>query len=291
MSSDDENPRVRWRPCPTDELEAPIVRAVPYVELRLEHLGLEPTGGIDRFFPDAVPYACGDEARVFFWRPTLADPNPEPADWVAACATPFGLYGLDSVPAPAPPLAEEGGAGVTVVVEGTFAGEASLARLRSYRPPTVRIEDASADALVLSADGSRHALASGTRRRIELPSRDAVNVESGKSLPVSPEVVVRYPGGRQLYHPAVGTTDRLFPSFGLDLDRVPNPLAVPTHNGELDHGTLADELGVDAASRPYAERVLWQAFAYSAFDPHRESPPEVGQCPDGHLVLRDEGPA
>lgn len=34
--------------------------------------------------------------------------------------------------------------------------------------------------------------------------------------------------------------------------------------------------------------VLWQAFAYSAFDPHAAATPELAQFPDGHLVLGTE---
>lgn len=63
------------------------------------------------------------------------------------------------------------------------------------------------------------------------------------------------------------------------------PLAVPTANGELDHEALAASLGVDLSARPYPERVLWQAFAYTAFDPHADSVPELWQFPTGHLAL------
>lgn len=103
---------------------------------------------------------------------------------------------------------------------------------------------------------------------------------------VTPELVVRYPGSRELHHPAPGADYRLFPSFGLELDDLPDPVPVPTTAGELDDAALATALGVDLSERPYPERVLWQAFAYTAFDPHSETTPELAQLEDGHLVVR-----
>jgi hypothetical protein len=35
--------------------------------------------------------------------------------------------------------------------------------------------------------------------------------------------------------------------------------------------------------------VLWQAFAYTAFDPHADATPELAQLETGHLVLRGGG--
>ncbi|MFC6729124.1 hypothetical protein ACFQDG_10775, partial [Natronoarchaeum mannanilyticum] len=107
----------------------------------------------------------------------------------------------------------------------------------------------------------------------------------GGHVSVTPELAVRFPGERELHHPASGGGYRLFPSFGLELAAVPSPVPSPTANGELDHATLAASLGVDLSGRPYPERVLWQAFAYEAFDPHADAARRLAQFPDGHVAL------
>jgi hypothetical protein len=78
----------------------------------------------------------------------------------------------------------------------------------------------------------------------------------------------------------------VFPSFGLDPSDLPNPMPVPTAGGELDAAALAAELGVDRSERPYPERVLWRAFAHTAFDPHADAVPELARLESGHVVLR-----
>jgi hypothetical protein len=107
----------------------------------------------------------------------------------------------------------------------------------------------------------------------------------GAETEVAPALRVRFPGVRTLYHPPADEGGALFPSFGLDLGNLPNPVPVPTAHGELDHGALADALGVDLDDRPYAERTLWQAFAYAAFDPHRDDPARLRQTDAGLLVV------
>lgn len=281
----DNTTPVAWHRRDEADIAAPLVREVPYVEVKLEHPDLEPTGQLDRFYPDGVPYGRGPDARMFFWRSVLEPGGPEPADWIGAVATTHGLAGVANVPTSVPPLVDDDGTGVTAIVDGTVVGDAQTVRLRRYDPPSVRVTQLSPDELAISIDGTDHSVASGSRRRISLPDRDVTYADDGRSTSTTPVVSVRYPGVRTLYHPAIGSADRLFPSFGLDLDTVPNPVPVPTQTGELNHEELADVLGVDRSDRPYAERVLWQAFSFTAFDPHRETSPSLGQTSNGLLVV------
>jgi hypothetical protein len=64
---------------------------------------------------------------------------------------------------------------------------------------------------------------------------------------------------------------------------------VPTTAGELDDAALATAVGVELSARPYPERALWQAFAYTAFDPHADAAPALAQLPDGRIVFRESG--
>lgn len=139
----------------------------------------------------------------------------------------------------------------------------------------------------LSVAGSEYSIVTGKRRRIRLSEQrvEPAGRDEGRTT-ATPELVVRYPGRRELHHPAPGAAYRLFPSFGLDLDAVPNPVSVPTAAGELNDVALADELGVDLSRRPYPERVLWRAFAFTTFDPHGDTPRELTQLETGHIVLR-----
>jgi len=89
-----------------------------------------------------------------------------------------------------------------------------------------------------------------------------------------------------VYHPAPGGNYHLFPSFGFDVDEIPNPLDVPTAWDELDHETLAETLDLDITSRPYPERVLWQAFAFTAFEPNARQSVELTQFPSGEIGVR-----
>jgi hypothetical protein len=281
----DNTTPVAWHRRDEAAISAPIVRDVPYVEVKLEHPDLEPTGQLDRFYPDGVPYGRGPDARMFFWRPVLQPGGPEPGDWIGAVATTHGLGGIANVPAAIPPLVDDEGSGMTAIVDGTVVGDAQTVLLRRYDTPSVRVTQISSAEVTISIDGTDHSIATGNRRQISLSDRDVTYADEGRTTSISPVVSVRYPGVRTLYHPAVGSADRLFPSFGLDLETVPNPIPVPTHGDELNHEALADLLDVDRSDRPYAERVLWQAFAFTAFDPHGETTPSLGQTSDGLLVL------
>jgi len=287
-----DRPTVAWRRRPADRVASPVLREVPYLELKLEHPDLDPTGRGERFFPDAVPYELGDDRRVFYWRPSLEASTADPADWRLACATTHGLAGADDVPAPAPALTTDGAVGTAVVVEGAVAGDATTAHLGSYSPPTVRVRSVSASTVGVVADGHAHEVSAGDRERISLSEREVRPVDAdGASTPtaVTPVLAVRFPGRRAVHHPAPGADYRLFPSFGVTLDDLPNPVPVPTTVGELDAAALAERVGVDPSARPYPERVLWQAFAHTAFDPHADADPTLAQLSSGHLVVHVDG--
>lgn len=285
--TDADSAAISWRQFPFEQVADPIVRQVPYLELKLEHAALEPTAYSDQFYPDAIPYEIEGNSRVFYWQPALEPSTPDSADWQLACATTHGLAGIETLPTPSPALTTDGATGTVVVVSGTVAGDATMAHLSSYSVPDIQIERVSESTAELAANGTTYAVPSGERRRIELEQqRVEVHGESERSETVTPVLAVRYPGLRDVHHPAPGATYRLFPSFGLDIDELPNPLPVPTTADELDDEKLAKTLGV--SERPYAEHVLWQAFAYTAFDPHTDEVPEITQGPQGHIVLRTQ---
>ena len=278
---------VDWHPISPDEVSSPIVRRVPYVELKLEHPDLEPIGHGSRFFPDVVPYELEGAQRVFYWRPALTPSSSEPSDWELACATTHELTGIDSIPAEGPPLVTEDAKGTTLVVDGTIGGETTTSHVTAYSVPELSIDSLSDSRIEVTVGGTEYSVPTGKRRRIRLTEQSVELVDEDDSLTtVTPEFVVRFPGRRELHHPAPGATYRLFPSFDLELDAVPNPLPTPIVADELDDAALATELGVDLSQRPYPERVLWQAFAYTAFDPHAGTISELTQLGTGHILLR-----
>jgi len=278
---------VEWRSVQSETVSAPLVRRVPYLELKLEHPGLEPVGYGERFFPDAVPYELDGTPRVFYWRPALAPAADDSDAWQLVCVTTHELTGFDALPTEGPPLVTGEGDGTTLVVGGTIGGETTTRHVESYTAPPLSIDTCSDSEVKLTIAGAEYSVANDQRRRIRLDER-RVEPSDGEGGPttVTPELVVRYPGRRELHHPAPGETYRLFPSFGLDLDEMPNPLSVPTAADELDDEALAAQLGVDLSQQPYPERVLWQAFAYTAFDPHSDVTPALTQLESGHVVVR-----
>ncbi|WP_436931411.1 hypothetical protein [Halosimplex halobium] len=277
---------VEWRRVSLDGVPSPVVRRVPHLELKLEHPDLKPTGRANRFFPDAVPYELDGRSRVFYWRPALSASGPLD-DWAVACATTHSLAAFDSLPAGVPPLVSPDGDATMVVVDGAVGGDATTARVRSYDPPELRVDAVAESVVELTVAGEVREVPAGERRRFGLAEQRVEPAGDDGETTVAPELVVRYPGRRELYHPEPGTDSRVFPSFGLDLDDLSNPLPVPTAAGELDDAALATAVGVDLSERPYPERALWQAFAYTAFDPHADAAPTLGQLPEGLMVLRD----
>ncbi|MGQ3413274.1 hypothetical protein ACT4ML_13540 [Natrinema sp. LN54] len=279
----------RWERSSGADRAEPIVERRPYVELALEHPDLEPTAYGDSFFPDAVPYALEGTHRVFYWRPALEPGSGEPSEWSGVCATTESLSPVTARASTDFDLVSRRDETTAVIVDGTIAGDSTRTLVESYAVPDVRIRALSESRLELLVDGTVVVVPAGTRRHVSIGERTVNRVDGGGGpTETSPELFVRFPGERELQHPAIGADYRLFPSFGLDLEAVPSPLAVPTANGELDYEALAASLGVDLSARPYPERVLWQAFAYTAFDPHADSVPALRQFPTGHLALSDD---
>lgn len=275
---------ISWRRHPDVDDRKPVVRTVPYAEFVLEHPDLDPTTLNTEFFPDAVPYTDGSRERVFYWRSALRDSSPPATDWSFVYATTHDLVGCSETAVGIRGLTTELATGVAIVVDGTAGGDASMAHVRDYETPTPRIVDVTPDSLRLAVNGNDVEVAAGGRQRIELSPHIVERISDDEPEEITPELSVRYPGRREIHHPVSNASDRLFPSFDLDLASLSNPLAVPLQNGELDHAALATDLGVSLEERPYPERVLWQAFAYTAFDPRRESVPDIGRT-DDHLVV------
>ncbi|MFB6197101.1 MAG: hypothetical protein ABEI52_02365 [Halobacteriaceae archaeon] len=290
MGSTDANATtVSVRRCSPTGLAPPIVRRVPYLELKLEHRGIEPTGNTEQFYPDAVPYETATTNRVFYWRNALGATSPAPSEWQLAYATTDALLGIDDPPKRSPSLTTDSTPGTTVVVDGTIAGDARTVCLDRYSSPDVQFETVSESRVELSVDGDLFPVSAGDRRRIELSEQYVDPISDGQQrTTVTPVLAVRFPGKREIHHPGAGATYRLFPSFGLEIGELPDVMTVPTMAGELDHTALAERLDVDLSNRPYPVRVLWQAFAYTAFDPHDGGPPRLTQLQSGHIVLHTE---
>lgn len=276
---------ISWRRHPDVDDRKPVVRTVPYAEFVLEHPDLDPTTLNADFFPDAVPYTEGSRDRVFYWRPALRDSSPPATDWSFVYASTHDLVDRSETAVGIRGLTTKLATGVAIVVDGTAGGDASVAHVRDYETPNLRIVDVTTDSIRLAMDGDDVEVTAGGRRRIELSPRTVELIGEVGSEKITPELSVRYPGCREIHHPASNASDRLFPSFDLDLTSLSNPLVVPVRNGELDHVVLATDLDVSLEERPYPERVLWQAFAYTAFDPRRESVPDIGRTDDDHLVV------
>lgn len=276
--------RTSWTSAGT--LREPLVHSVPYVELKLEHPSLEPTSVGRSFFPDAVPYRTGEEHRIFYWRSVLSTDTPTPERWTGLCATTQNLVAITHGKSYTPQVDSTPAGEAELVVDGTIAGDSTIVAVTDYDPPAVELRHVTPDGVEVGLPTGATIVAPGTQKTFTLPPQTVVD-GSGNPVQTTSELVVRYPGERTLYHPAVTDSYRLFPSFGLTLGDVPNPIVVPTHGGELDHRALAAELNVELSELPYPVRVLWQAFAYAAFDPHQSTQPELRQFPSGLLAVRN----
>ncbi|WP_135820757.1 hypothetical protein [Halostella litorea] len=273
---------VSWQRVPPSALAEPLVVETPLVEVKLEHPGLLAARLGEGFFPDAVPYVADGEPRTVYWRGALPAAGPPPSAWDGVCATTHGLRALAGGTDGLPPLAGDADGGTELVVDGTVGGDSTAAVVRDYDPPAVGVASVGPDAVGVTTPAGRVTVPAGDRKRVELSDRTVATAD-GDRREVTPRLTVRFPGRRTLYHPDRGAGYALFPSFGLDLDAVSNPVEVPTTAGELDDGALAAALGVDLDARPYPERVLWQAFAHAAFDPHRDGEARIAAV-DARLV-------
>ncbi|GAA0266569.1 hypothetical protein [Halobacterium noricense] len=278
-STCDSEAGVEWTFAGASERCAPVQREGRYLEAVLEYRGLEATRFGGAFFPDAVPYTCGEEARVFYWRSALDAAAPPASAWDNVCATPYRVQPASEGERVAPALTADDGR--TVVVEGTAGGDSTEAELAAGDAPEVTVERVSAAEAVVAASGGTFRVESGERREYALDEQ-RVELPDGECATVTPVLTVRYPGERTFYHPAVDASYRLFPSFGLDLDVAPRTLDVePGPN--VGEDAVAAALGVDLDSRPYAEGVLWQAFVHIAFGDG--TAPTLAQFPDGLLAV------
>ncbi|MCG1002486.1 MULTISPECIES: hypothetical protein [Halobacterium] len=273
---------VEWTLASASERAAPVRQRVRYLEAILEYRELEATRFGGGFFPDSVPYTCGEEARVFYWRSVLDVSTPPASKWDVVCATPYRVHPASEGEAVSPALTADDGR--TVVVEGTVGGDSTEAELAERQQVAVTIERVEAGGAVVVADGDRYHVERGQRRELPLGER-RVELPDGERATATLVLSVRYPGDRTFYHPAIDATYRLFPSFGVDLDDAPPTLDVAP-GPSVDEDAVAAELGVDLDSRPYAERVLWQAFVHTAFG---EGAPTLTQFPDGLLAVCPDG--
>jgi len=278
---------VDWEYVPPEEFAEPLVWTGPSVECKLEHPALESTCFGEQFFPDSVPYRTDCEHRVFYWRARLPDVTPPPERWIGLCATTHELAPLVHGESHSPTLSQTCNDESELVVDGTIVGDAKTALVSGYAQPTVELRHVSEDCAEFVVEDDPVLVPAGERERIELSER-AVETDAGTPVSTTPELVVRYPGQRTVYHPALQGEYTLFPSFGLCLDDVSRPLVVPTAWDELDHEALAEEIGIDTAEQPYPERVLWQAFAYAAFEPNGTGSVELTQFPSGEIAVRTE---
>jgi len=135
------------------------------------------------------------------------------------------------------------------------------------------------------AKGTPKVVDAGDRTTVSLPAREVVHRDRDERVAVAPRLRVRYPGERLVVHPAPNDDYTLFPSFGLDLDDVPNPLPVAADGATIDEEAVAEAADASLAERPYAERVLWQAFCYTAFDPVDEARPTLAQFDSGRTAV------
>jgi len=280
-----ETTSVSWSAVPASQFDPPLVWTGPYVECKLEHRGLEPTCVGEQFFPDSVPYEASSGWRVFYWRPRLPDVTPAMDAWTGLCATTHELAPTTHSETHEPTLFQVCESEDELVVDGTIVGDAKTALISDYSAPEIELRHVTEEGVEFVVDGEPALVPVDERERISLSERH-VETRYGTEVTTMPELVIRYPGQRTVYHPALRSDYHLFPSFGLDIEEIPNPLDVPTQWDELNHNALAVELGLDITSRPYPERVLWQAFAFTAFEPNADSPVELTQFQSGEIGVR-----
>lgn len=277
--------QVDWQYRPPATVDSPLRWTGPYVECKLEHPQLEPTCPGTRFFPDSVPYRTSAERRVFYWRRQLSGRLPPRADWSGICGTTHELTPLTHGTASDPTLCQSCDDGDELVVDGAVVGDSRTALVSGYSTPAIEIRHVTPDCVELTVDGTDVLVPAGSREQVEL-AEQTVETAYGVTVPTRPELVVRFPGRQTVYHPAPAGDYWLFPSFGLDVELLPRPVDVRTDGSQLDHDALAATFGIDIASRPYPERILWQAFVLSAFDPATSGRLELTQFPSETIAVR-----
>lgn len=282
----DGTQQVDWRYASPATFQSPLRWRGPYVECKLEHPQLEATCLRDRFFPDSVPYQDG-ESRLFCWRRQLCPPFPPAETWTGLCGTTHGLAPLTHDAVGEPTLHQSCADGAELVVDGTVVGESTTALVSGYSGPAIQIRHVTPDCVELTVEGTDTLVPAGTSERTVL-ARQTVETMGGTSVRVTPEFVVRFHGMRTVFHPAPTAEYTLFPSFGLDIDGLARRITVPTDRGTLHHDKLATEFGIDVQSLAYPERILWRAFASSAFDPQSPGTAELTQFDDGTIAGRKE---
>jgi hypothetical protein len=280
-----ETTAVSWNSVPATEFETPLVWTGPYVECKLEHRELEPTCVGEQFFPDSIPYETDAGWRVFYWRSRFPDVTPASDAWTGLCATTHGIVPTTHSEAHKPTLFQACESGFELIVDGTIVGDAKTTLVSDYATPEIKLQHITEDGVEFVTGGETTFIPVDERERIPLPERH-VETKHGTEVMTVPELAVRYPGQRTVSHPVPNSDYHLFPSFGLDIEEIPSPLGVPTRRDELDHDALARKLGIDITSRPYPERVLWQAFAFTAFEPNSATPVELTQFPNGEIAVR-----
>jgi len=276
---------VRWERAPAGSFRDPITVEVPYLELTLEHPGLEPTELGESFFPTRFPTfsmasnGCSTggtrSPRSIRARPIGVASARRRTNWRRSH-------------------------------RGRLTRRRSTARTESVRRGgrrdrrgATRRQRVCALLRTASRYGRRHhrggchgrdggrqlRIPVGDRASISLPERQVTLEEqtnrrrrSRRGCPFG------IPASKRSITPIRLPEYRLFPSFDLDLD-AGRPVTIPTSHDELEPIALADTLDVDLVSRPYPERVLWQAFAFEVFDPHRDGCPRLAQYPSGLLAV------
>lgn len=263
---------------------SPIVKRLPYVEVQLSYPELNATHHNGVFFPHGVPYRVDDEERVFYWSDAVSSSSRSPCRWASVCATTWSVTPIVSRAATRPELWVDHDGRYEVVVDGDVTAEARTTMIRRPSPPAVTLTPyEESHRIVTRSESIRLEVGDSYDQQLP-PGQVVLDDEPNTDITVTPRLTVRYPGVRTLYHPAPGSDTVLFPSFGIDLETIPNPVPVQMTGETVDEQALAAELSVTLDERPYAERVLWQAFTYTVFGPHRSEPPRLART-DGDLLI------
>lgn len=269
---------------------SPIVKRLPYVEMQLSYPDLDATHHNGVFFPCGVPYQFDGERRVFYWTNTVFSSLLSPRQWGGICATTWDATPIVSGTATRPRLWTEHDSRYEVVSDGDITATARTAMIRDASPPVVYLVPFHGEPhCIVTRSGSESVkVPRGDTHKQDLPPHQLIlDGGSSEEVTATPQLTVRYLGIRTIYHPTLESDTVLFPSFGIDLEEIPNPVMVQTDGETVNEQVLADELGVALDERPYAERVLWQVFTYTAFGPHRSNPPQLTQTDSDLLILKN----